>query len=71
MNEIKVKLKVAERCLYLKVCYLAEELKCFGYKTDCPLYLKSNNKPCSNERFNDAMDKLINKTMAKYQNLPE
>ncbi len=61
------KFKVAERCLYLKVCYLAEELKCFGYKTDCALYQKSNNEKCSEQRFNDAMNKLINVTMLKYQ----
>jgi len=65
------KFKVAERCLYLKVCFLADDLKCFGYKNDCVLYLKSNNENCSEERFNDAMDKLINKTMLKYQNIPE
>ena len=56
-----------ERCAYTKACYLAEELKCFGYKTDCPLYQKSNGEFCNEDRFNDAMDKLINKTIAKYQ----
>ena len=63
------KFKVAERCLYLKVCYLAEDLKCFGYKTDCTLYQKSNGENCSVERFDEAMDKLINKTMLKYQDI--
>ncbi len=56
-----------ERCAYIRACYLAEELRCFGYKTDCPLYLKSNGEYYSHERFNEAMDKLINKTIAKYQ----
>ncbi len=65
------KFKVAERCLYLKVCYLADELKCFGYKTDCALYQKSNDENCSEERFDEAMDKLINKTMLKYQEIPK
>ena len=65
------KFKLAERCSYLKVCYLAEDLKCFGYKTDCALYKKSNDEYCSESQFNDAMDKLINKTMLKYQNLPK
>ena len=71
MIDREKKFKVAERCLYLKVCYLAEDLKCFGYKTDCVLYQKSNNEKCSQIRFDDAMDKLINKTMLKYQDIPE
>lgn len=71
MEKNKRKVKLAERCMYLKVCYLAEELKCFGYKNDCPLYMRSNNEECPSERFDEAMDKLINKTMAKYQNLLE
>ena len=57
----------AGRCAYLKACYLAEELKCFGYKTDCPLYQESNGEYYNEGRFNDAMDKLINKTISKYQ----
>lgn len=63
--------KLAERCVYLKVCYLAEELKCFGYKNDCPLYQKSNGESFSESRFNEAMDKLINKTMMKYHKIPQ
>ena len=69
MNQKKMKFKVAERCLYLKVCYLADEFKCFGYKTDCALYQKSNNETCSEEQFNNAMDKLINKAVLKYQDI--
>lgn len=63
--------KVAERCVYLKVCYLADELKCFGYKTDCSLYQKSNGELYSESRFDEAMDKLINKTMLKYHKIPQ
>jgi len=55
-----------DRCAYLKACYLAEELKCFGYKTDCPLYQKSTGEYFDEYRFNEAMDKLIDKTIAKY-----
>jgi hypothetical protein len=62
--------KKNERCAYLKCCYLAEGLKCFGYKTDCVLYLKSNGEQYSEARFHDAMNRLINKTRAKYEKLP-
>ena len=44
-------------------------MKCYGYKTDCPLYLKSNGDFYNQERFNDAMDKLIDLTRAKHQGL--
>ena len=71
MNTKAEPLKKAERCAYIKVCYLAEELKCFGYKTDCALYRKSNGEELSEDRFNEAMDRLINKTIAKYNNLPK
>jgi len=58
--------KKTERCTFIKACYLAEELMCFGYKTDCPLYHKSNGKYLDEEQFNAAVDKLIDKTRAKY-----
>ena len=70
MGTKKPLLKKSERCLYLKVCYLADELRCFGYKSDCPLYMKSNNNECSEESFNEAMDKLIDKTLQKHQSNP-
>lgn len=59
--------KKVERCVYVEACYLAEELRCFGYKTDCPLFQESTGEQYNEARFNDAMDKLINKTVAKYQ----
>jgi hypothetical protein len=62
--------KQVERCSYLKVCYLAEALRCFGYKTDCVLYQKSNGDQCDEARFHEAMDTLINKAKAKFENLP-
>jgi hypothetical protein len=61
--------KATARCIYIYACYLADELKCYGYKTDCPLYLKSNGDFYNEERFNDAMDKLIDLTRAKHQGL--
>ena len=70
MNRVKDPQKVS-RCAYIRACYLAEELRCFGYRTDCVLYQKSNGEFYSEDRFHDAMDKLINKTKAKYENLPE
>lgn len=69
MNNIKPRTK-AERCSYLKACFLAEELRCFGYKTDCPLYRKSNGEYLSEKCFHEAMDRLINKTMLKYHKVP-
>jgi len=63
--------KIAERCLYIRACYIAEELDCFGYKSNCPLYQKSNGNYCDEEVFNQAMDKLINTTRSKFENLPK
>ena len=63
------KIEKTTRCAYVMACYLAEELKCFGYKTDCPLYQKSNGEYYNEHSFNKAMDKLIDKTRAKYKNL--
>ncbi len=58
------------RCAYVKVCYLTEAMRCFGYKTDCVLFQKSNGELCREEEFHAAMDTLINKTKAKYEKLP-
>jgi hypothetical protein len=61
--------KASARCGYIYACYLADELKCYGYKTSCPLYLKSNGDYYSQTRFDEAMDTLIDKTRAKYHGL--
>jgi hypothetical protein len=37
-----------------------------GYKADCPLYKKSNGEYLNEERFNAAVDELIDKTKAKH-----
>ncbi len=66
MNKQRGQKKV-QRCVYVQACYLAEELRCFGYKTDCPLYQESTGELYNKARFDEAMDRLINKTAAKYQ----
>lgn len=68
-GENKKKGLKTERCIYLKACYMAEDLQCFGLKTDCPLYQKSNGGKFSEENFDRAMDRLINKTRAKHLEL--
>ena len=65
----KKEYKPSIRCSYINACYLADELKCFGYKIDCPLYMKSNGEYCDEGRFHDAMNRLIDKTKAKYDKL--
>jgi hypothetical protein len=55
-----------EQCAYLKCCYLADSLDCYGYKSDCVLYKKSNNLFFARKSFDDAVDRLIDKTKAKY-----
>ena len=59
-------MKKVVRCTYLTNCYLAEALECYGFKTDCPLYLQSNDEPCNEARFHAAMDQLIKQTRAKH-----
>ncbi|MFH1687351.1 MAG: hypothetical protein ABIE70_07500 [bacterium] len=54
-----------KRCVYVRACYLAEELRCFGYKTDCPLYQESTGQYYDQTCFNAAMDKLIDKTLSR------
>lgn len=58
--------KKSVRCSYIFSCYMADELKCYGYKNDCPLYQKSNNEYYNEDRFHEAMNRLIDKTRAKY-----
>ena len=60
----------SKRCAYLKSCYLAEAANCYGYKTDCPLYLVSNDEEISEVFFNKAVDELINKTKLRYEDFP-
>ncbi len=55
------------RCSFVETCYMAEDLKCFGYKIDCPLYRESNGQSCSKEDFDRAMDTLIDSTLTKYR----
>lgn len=62
----KKSLKKTSRCAYIMSCYLADELKCFGYKIDCALYQESNGEYYSQGRFDQAMDDLINKTRKRH-----
>ena len=59
-------MKTHVRCTYLKVCYLGEAQECFGFKIDCPLYMKSNGEPCNEARFHAAMDRLIVRTKTRH-----
>ena len=59
--ETKEHRKKAARCAYMTSCFMAEDLKCFGYKPDCALYQKSNGEFYSIHRFNQAMNDLIDK----------
>jgi hypothetical protein len=65
----KGKPKKPERCAYIRACYMAEELTCFGYKTDCTLYRKSNGEFFNESQFDRAMNELIDKTRARHLNL--
>ena len=58
-----------ERCAYLKCCYLADALGCYGFKSDCNLYRRSNGETLSERDFDEAMDKLIDKVRARAQHL--
>jgi hypothetical protein len=66
---MKYQPKKTVRCTYVDECYLAEELKCYGYMTDCPLYMHCNDEPCSEVRFDAAMDRLIARTKAKHDRM--
>lgn len=69
MTKRETKVPKSERCAYIKCCYLAESLDCYGYKTDCVLYIKSNNMFYTSKAFDDAVNRLIDKTKAKHQEL--
>jgi len=62
-------MKSPVRCAYLQDCYLAEAQECYGFKTDCPLYLQTNDQPCDEARFHAAMDRLIVRTKTKHDML--
>ena len=63
---MRKKIKPTQRCSYLQYCYIAEAQDCFGYKTDCPLYMSTNDEEVSETRFHRAMDNLINQTKFKH-----
>jgi len=65
----KYDIKPTVRCHYVDHCYLAEALECYGYKIDCPLYMRSNGEACNDARFHAAMDRLISKTRQKHLRL--
>lgn len=62
-------MKKSVRCSYLKDCYLASALECYGFKTDCPLYMRVNDEQCNEFRFNAAMDDLILRTRRKHDRM--
>jgi len=47
------------KCFYTDVCYLAEALKCYGYKTDCILFTPIADHSATIEEFHLAVNKLI------------
>ena len=67
----KLIMKKTVRCSYLKDCYLASALECYGFKVDCPLYMRINDEPCNDLRFNAAMDDLILRTRRKHERLKQ
>lgn len=58
-----------ERCAYIKCCYLADALGCYGFKADCALYRRSNGEKPLDDDFNKAMDDLIDRVRARAQQL--
>ena len=51
---------------YKANCYLAEALKCFGFKADCVLYRKSNGEEVPASQFDTAMNELINRAYHRH-----
>ena len=60
-----------KRCAYIKYCYIAEAANCFGYKTDCVLFMVTNGESVSEERFHKAVDKLIDKIKMRMEGPPK
>ena len=61
--------KVHQRCAFIRCCYLADALNCYGYKSDCALYKKSNGLYLRERDFDEAMNSLIDNVRAKDQSL--
>ncbi len=61
--------KQHERCAFIRCCYLADELNCYGFKADCALYQRSNGALLPEKAFNRAVDNLIDKVRAKDERL--
>ncbi len=55
------------KCFYTDVCYLAEALKCYGYKTDCVLYTPMTDHSATIEEFHRAINELISRTQKSEQ----
>jgi len=58
--------KAKKKCAYYEYCYIAEGADCFGYKSDCALYMVTNDRPTNEASFHKAMDQLIDKTKLKF-----
>ncbi|MFQ5607997.1 MAG: hypothetical protein ACE5GA_08625 [Candidatus Zixiibacteriota bacterium] len=58
-----------ERCAFIRCCYLADELNCYGFMADCALYQRSNGALLSEEQFDRAVNDLIDTVRAKDQRL--
>ena len=60
------KMKPSKKCAYFEFCYIAEATDCFGYRTDCALYMVTNDEKVSEVHFHRAMNNLIDKTKLKH-----
>lgn len=60
------KIKQSKKCSYFDFCYIAEAADCFGYRTDCALFMITNDENVSEAHFHKAMNQLIDKTKLKH-----